>query len=233
MNTGARQLLTDDQYEDAIDERGVIRDGKTYRAAMYMMDSAQLAAASIDHSFDVARNTSEREQAYFDAEARLTNAWRDPANAFKEEDEPLRPDEIITPWRGRFSAIAPEPTNDAQREPETLADAYAKTEARLNTAYLDPFAAWRDPSPAIATEPQQPTNDAKQEPASLADAYELYHQHLTNGWRNPPSMAPITPDATPATVSLLPPPSSTLTDERERLYAKRNELYEQAWRNPL
>lgn len=207
MKTGARQLLTDDQYEDAVDERGVLRDGKAYHASMFLMDSAQLTGASNhahafglddapalgrryedaadNHGFDIQRNTSEREQVYADAEQRLTNAWRDPASTFNEEDEPLRPDEIITPWRGRFSTAATPP----------------------------------------------PTIDEQKPPATLEDSYALYHDRLVNGWRNPPPVAPIVPDSAPQ--SLLPQPSTALTDERERLYAKRNEAYENAWKNPL
>lgn len=203
--TGARQLYNIDE-DDALDERGIVRDGQVIHRSLQMMDSVQRAVmanhahafglddapalgrryedAADNHGFDIQRNTSEREQVYADAEQRLTNAWRDPANAFREEDEPLRPDEIITPWRGRFSAAAPLPTNDEQKPP-----------------------------------------------ATLEASYQSYFDYLKDAWRNPPAMAPIVPDSAPQ--SLLPPPSTALTDERERLYAKRNEAYENAWKNPL
>lgn len=163
MKTGAQHLYlsNNDEDDDILDERGIVRDGQIVRSPpMYMMDSVQLAVAM----------------------------------------------------------------NDAQHEPETLADAYAAAEARLTNA-------WRDPAPVIAPEPQQPTNDGKQEPATLDDAYAAYHERLTTAYKNPPPVVPIVPDSNPQ--SLFPPPSSMMTDERERLYARRNEVYENAWKNPL
>lgn len=297
MITGAqqRQLYNIDDDDDALDERGILKDGKGFRASMFMMDSTEIDVAanrSQASALDIQRNTSEREQLYADAAARLSCAYLDPTSAYrapvassndamtaqeKQQVEkllnggwktpatkiaelgleglpapvtsasgiapatspnlPLSAQEqylkwLTTAWQTPAVALdAKQPTNDAQREPETLADAYAYAEARLCSAHLDPYAAWRDPAPAVAPA-QQPTNDGKQEPpATLADAYAAYETRLTTAFKNPPAMAPIIPDSDPQ--SLLPPPSSMMADERERLYTKRNEAYENAWKNPL
>lgn len=92
--------------------------------------------------------------------------------------------------------------------------------------------AWRDPyAPAQVTKDQKPTKDAAIEPATLADAYAAYHERLTTAYLNPPSMVPIIPSNNAE--SLLPPPSASMTDERAKLLAQRNEQLENAWRNPL
>lgn len=169
-HTGAQHLYLNNNDEDdnILDERGVIRDGKTYRVPTYMMDSAQIAAASIDHSFDVERNTSEREKLYADAETRLCLAYLDPLAA----------------WRDPSPAVASQqPTNDAPSEPQTLADAYAAYEARVTSAYKNPPPV----VPIVTDRTLQSLLPPKS--ASITDeraaTYQAYDERVTRQWKNP------------------------------------------------
>lgn len=100
----------DDDDDDAFDERGILRDGKTYRTPMYMMDALQRdIAMSAAHVTDGAGGTTglhrpgfrlglgdasagdARQQAYDAYERDLTSAWRDPVG------DGTKPDRVALP----------------------------------------------------------------------------------------------------------------------------------------
>ncbi|MGB6078640.1 MAG: hypothetical protein WBF99_04200 [Xanthobacteraceae bacterium] len=146
--------------DDALDDNGVLRDGQTLRVPLFMIDGTDVKILPVAQ--DDAQSLA---QAYTDAEARLTSAWRDPSSSFPQVTADQKP------------------TKDAATEPATLADAYAAYHERLTTAYLNP-------PPMV---PIIPSNNAESllppPSASMTDEraklYAKHNERLERMWENP------------------------------------------------
>lgn len=155
--------------DDALDDNGVIADGKTLRVPLFMIDGtdvkippATLQDQTIGEKVMAMREREKTAQRRY--EEWVQNAWRDPsAPAQVSADQ--------------------QTVKDATTEPATLADAYAAYHDRLTTAYLNP--------PSMV--PIVPSNNAQSllPPPSAAmtdERAKLYAEHnerLERMWENP------------------------------------------------
>jgi hypothetical protein len=190
-----RNTNDDEHYQDAVDENGIVRDGKIVRVSFmdsvrargwappdnrvggpFVVDSRPGGWAAIDHRrpltdaelYDARRQIAD---AYAEYDAADANAWRNPPNGPDEYTggDPYNPG-AGAPGRG-YNKI-PEgayPLSAGEGSRCTINGADGRLVRKGNWLLCQPTRA----------------NDAQALQDARAEAYRLYDEEMANAWRNP------------------------------------------------
>jgi hypothetical protein len=156
------KYFDDDKYEDAFDERGLLKDGKAYRVPLYMRDSATkplIGDARFQPMADAAQALADAYRAYDEADA---NAWRNPPNG------PCLQCDASGEF-GRDIPVGAYPPSAGEGSRCTINGQDGRLVRKGNWLVCEPTRA----------------NDAQSLQDARAEAYRLYDEEMANAWRNP------------------------------------------------